>query len=122
MKVAMLPLFFLANSVYADLFVHPMEFKNTEAQKSQVISYIKAKVRQDYCNSDLDMCDNLTLRAMEQENLNAFKNATKATNRRVMDKVISDYCNSGLNMCDYITIYSMYVENVNAGEEELTWD
>lgn len=107
--------------VIAAEFIHPMDFKNTSAEKSQVIEYIKQKVHKDYCQSDVDMCDNITLRAMENENLNAFKKATQATNRSVMDRVIKDYCESDVDMCDYVTIYMMYKENEEAGAQELQW-
>ena len=75
-------------------FIHPMDFDGSEAQKKEVVEYIKARVKQEYCDGSLDMCQNVTLRMVEDENLRAFKKATKATNREVMDKVISDYCGS----------------------------
>lgn len=102
-------------------FIHPMDFDGSEAQKQEVIEYIKAKVRKDYCDSGIDMCQNSTLRMMESENLSAFKKATKATNREVMDRVIKDYCESGIDMCNYQNILMMYKENEKAGKEELSW-
>jgi hypothetical protein len=103
-------------------FIHPMDFDGTEAQKQEVIEYIKFRVKKEYCDGTLNMCQNTTLRMMEQENLNAFKKATQATDRAVMDKVIADYCgSSSVNMCNYTTILMMYQENVNAGEQTLTW-
>ena len=102
-------------------FIHPMDFDGSEAQKQEVIEYIKAKVRKDYCDSGKDMCQNSPLRMMESENLSAFKLATKATNREVMDRVIKDYCESGIDMCNYQNILMMYKENEKAGKEELSW-
>jgi hypothetical protein len=58
---------------------------------------------------------------MEEKNLKAFKEATKATNRNIMDRVIKDYCNSGLDMCNYTTILMMYKKNVQAGGKSLSW-
>ena len=98
-----------------------MDFNGSETQKNEVIQYIKARVRSDYCDGELDMCQNTTLRMMEKENLKAFKNATQATDRKTMNRVIKDYCNSGLDMCNYTTIYMMYKENVSAGEDDLDW-
>ena len=108
------------NSVAGE-FIHPMDFNGSEAQKQTVINYIKARVKHDYCESGLDMCQNTILRMMESENLSAFKSATKATDRAVMDRVIRDYCQSGLDMCNYSTIFMMYQENVKAGAKSLEW-
>lgn len=101
-------------------FIHPMDFDGSEAQKQEVIEYIKGNVKKDYCEQ-LDMCQASNLRMMEQENLNAFKKATKAKNRKIMDQVIKDYCNSGLDMCSYSNILMMYEENNKADKEELSW-
>jgi hypothetical protein len=113
-------LFFVTRDVVAG-FVNPMDFNGSEAQKNEVIDYIKARVRHDYCNSGVDMCQNTTLRMMEKENLRAFKEATRANNRAVMNRVIHDYCNSGVDMCNYTTILMMYKENIKAGKESLSW-
>ena len=102
-------------------FIHPMDFDGSAAQKKEVVEFIKAQVKHDYCEGNLDLCQNTTLRMMEQENLNAFKKASKATDRAVMDQVIRDYCGGGLDLCNYSTIYMMYQENVKAGNQELTW-
>ncbi len=102
-------------------FIHPMDFDGSEAQKQEVIDYIKAKVRKDYCDSGIDMCQNTTLRMMESQNLDAFKEATKAQNREVMDRVIKDYCNSGIDMCNYSNILMMYQQNEDAGKKDLSW-
>lgn len=102
-------------------FVHPMDFNGSEAQKNEVIGYIKDRVKHEYCNSQLDMCQETTLRMMERQNLEAFKVGTKATNRTVMDRVIKDYCNSTLDMCSYVTIIMMYKKNVEASGQSLSW-
>lgn len=102
-------------------FIHPMDFNGSETQKKEVINYIQARVKHDYCNSGLDMCQNTTLRMMENQNLKAFKEASKASNRAVMNRVIKDYCNSGLEMCNYTTILMMYKQNLKAGAKSLAW-
>ena len=95
-------------------FVHPMDFDGSEQQKNEVIQYIKDRVRKDYCDSGLDMCQATTLRMMEKQNLISYKNSTRAMNRQIMDRVIKDYCDSGLDMCNYTTIEMMYKQNADA--------
>lgn len=89
-------------------FIHPMDFDGSDAQKQEVIEYIKSRVKHDYCDGQLDMCQAMTLRMMEQQNLNSFKKATKAKNRAIMDRAIKDYCHGGIDMCSYDTIWIMY--------------
>jgi hypothetical protein len=107
-------------NAFAD-FIHPMDFDGSKAQKNRVIQIIKNRVKKDYCDSGLDMCQSTTLRMMESENLKAFKNASQAKNRKIMDRVIKDYCNSGLDMCSYSNIFMMYQENLKASEASLSW-
>lgn len=102
-------------------FINPMEFDGSEAQKNEVIQYIKDRVHKDYCEGALDMCQESTLRMMERENLDAFKQATQAKDKKIMDKVIKDYCHSALDMCNYSTINMMYNENMKASKESLQW-
>lgn len=102
-------------------FINPMEFDGSEAQKKEVIEYIKARVHKDYCEGKLDMCQDTTLRMMERENLDAFKQASQAQDKKIMDKVIKDYCRSGLDMCNYSTINMMYNENLKASKDKLEW-
>jgi hypothetical protein len=100
-------------------FIHPKEFDGSEAQKREVVSYIKNRVKQDYCET-LDMCQEVMLRMMETENLKAFKNLIKAKNRKVLDRAIHDYCGS-VDMCTYQMIEMMYNENIKAQDQELSW-
>jgi hypothetical protein len=102
-------------------FIHPMDFDGSDAQKQEVIEYIKSRVKHDYCDGQLDMCQAMTLRMMEQQNLNSFKKATKAKNRAIMDRAIKDYCHGGIDMCSYDTIWIMYHENLKASNEDLSW-
>ncbi len=95
-----------------------MDFDGSEAQKARVLEIVKSRVRKDYCEGMIDMCQPTTLRMMEKENLAAFKQAAKATNRVVMDQVIKTYCEGSVDMCNYTTIWMMYQQNVNAAEAE----
>ncbi|POW59040.1 hypothetical protein C3408_05580 [Candidatus Pantoea alvi] len=102
-------------------FVHPLDFDGSEAQKKEVISYIQKRVKADYCDGQLDMCQPTTLRMMEKQNLNAFKKLTKVTDRQVLDRVIKDYCQGTLDMCSYTTLEMMYKQNAKATKQELSW-
>ncbi|QJT21672.1 hypothetical protein IBG34_04780 [Aeromonas media] len=102
-------------------FIHPMDFDGSEAQKQQVIQYIKERVKHDYCDGQLDMCQATTLRMMEQQNLDSFKKASQAKERAIMDRAIKDYCHGGIDMCSYDTIWMMYRENLKASNEDLSW-
>lgn len=119
--ILILSLLIISGPISAASFIHPYGFKETPENKAAVINYIKEKVKDQYCNSGIDMCDSITLRMMEKQNLNAFKKLTKAPNKEILDRVIKDYCNSGLDMCDYITIKMMYDQNQKAANEELEW-
>jgi len=105
--------------VLAADFIHPMDFDGSDAQKNKVVQIIKARVKKDYCGT-VDMCQPSMLRMMEQQNLNAFKDATKATNREIMDRVIKDYCYT-VDLCNYTTILMMYKENLRASRQQLEW-
>lgn len=100
-------------------FVHPMDFDGSDAQKNEVMEYIKARVKKEYCGM-VDMCQPTMLRMMEQQNLDAFKQATQAKNRAIMDRVIRDYCGA-VDMCNYQNIFMMYQQNVQAAENKLQW-
>lgn len=102
-------------------FINPMDFDGSESQKQEVINYIQAKVKADYCDGQLDMCQPTTLRMMEQQNLKSFKELTQAKDRKIMNGVIKDYCDSSLDMCNYTTIEMMYQQNLKANNQELSW-
>lgn len=102
-------------------FIHPLDFDGSEAQKAEVIKYIKDRVHKDYCEGQLNMCQESTLRMMEQENLRAFKEATQAKDRKIMDNVIETYCKGALDMCTYSNIQMMYNENEKASKQDLKW-
>jgi hypothetical protein len=66
------------------------------------------------------MGDASTLRMMEKETLTAFKQLTKVTNTKLLQKVIETYCKIG--MCDYNTFLMMYKEEEKASKEDLNWN
>jgi len=98
-------------------FVSPINFTPTESNKKRVIEYIEKQVKEDY--SAIDMDDPSTLRMMEKENLNAFKELTKVKNTGLLNSVIKTYCEIG--MCNYSTILMMYNEQNKASKESLSW-
>lgn len=108
---------FFPSIVFSAQFFHPLDFKGGAAEKKQVISYIEDNVKATYTN--IGMGDPATLRMMENEELNAFKELRKADNRKLLDSVIKTYCNIG--MCNYSTILMMYNEQVNASKKSLSW-
>lgn len=121
MLKGILVLLALMPAIAAAGFIHPMDFNGSEAQKKEVVEYIKARVKHDYCDGQIDMCQATTLRMMEQQNLESFKKATQAKDRDIMDRAIKDYCHGGIDMCSYDTIWMMYQENLKASNEDLNW-
>jgi hypothetical protein len=120
MKILFVFLVFLSVNAFAD-FIHPMDFDGSDAQKQRVIQIIKSRVKKDYCEGTIDMCQDTTLRMMENQTLKAFKQASQATNRKIMDRVIKDYCSGAIDMCSYITIMMMYRQNLQASQKKLDW-
>ncbi|WP_447789966.1 MULTISPECIES: hypothetical protein [Pseudomonas] len=103
----------------AATIINPMDFDGSEAQKKLVIDSITATVKKDYCEK-INMCQESTLRMLEKQNLEAFKEATKATDRKIMNAVIHDYCEK-IDMCNYGTILMMYKKNSDESKKTLTW-
>lgn len=104
-------------SLFSQSFVSPIGFVENEANKQKVISYIKKQVKDDY--SAIGMDDPVTLRLMEKENLDAFKQLTKVSDKDLLKEVIKTYCE--IDMCNYSTILLMYNEQKKASEETLEW-
>jgi hypothetical protein len=107
----------MTSNVFGQEFVNPIGFKMTEENKAKVIAYIKKQVKEDY--SKIGMDDPMTLRMMEKENLDAFKELIKVKNPGLLGKVIKTYCDIG--MCNYVTIWMMYQEQNKASQEDLDW-
>lgn len=106
-----------ANSISAIELIHPLDFKGTEAEKRRVIAYIEENVKETY--TAIGMGDPLTLRMMENEELNSFKALMKKENRDLLDNVIRQYCTIG--MCNYSTFLMMYNEQNRASNQKLEW-
>jgi hypothetical protein len=51
--------------VFAD-FIHPMDFDGSETQQNKVIVIIKQRVKNDYCEGTIDICQATILRMIEQ--------------------------------------------------------
>jgi hypothetical protein len=117
MKKILIILFFLPTIGFGQSFVSPINYTNTETNQKRVISYIKKDVKETY--SSIGMDDPLTLRMMEKENLNAFKELIKISNTALLQSVIDTYCEIG--MCNYNTILMMYREQSRANNESLEW-
>lgn len=98
---------------------HPMDFDGSEAQKAEVIEFITKVTKSQYC-TNLNMCQDVTLRRMERANLDAFKKLTEAKNRKILDQVIDAYCTK-LNNCNFIILERMYRRNLEASQQKLTW-
>lgn len=118
-KIFTIFLFLFSISAKAQ-FIHPLDFNGSESQKKAVIAYIQDRVNSDYCEK-VDMCQETTLRMMEQENLEAFKRLTQAKSREILDRAIHDYCGK-VDMCTYQTLEMMYNENLKKSSEKLSWD
>lgn len=103
--------------VFATDLPHPLDFKGSDTEKEKIVAYIQLNVKETY--SAIGMDDPVTLRMMEEEELNAFKQLTKVTNRKLLDSVIKTYCEIG--MCNYTTILMMYQEQLKASQKELEW-
>ena len=102
---------------FGQSFVSPINYVNNETNQKKVISYIQKDVKKTY--SAIGMDDPSTLRMMEKENLNAFKELIKVKDTSLLQKVIKTYCEIG--MCNYSTILMMYKEQNKANNETLEW-
>jgi len=105
------------SNLFAQSFVSPIGFTPNETNKQKVISFIKKEVKDTY--SAIGMGDPSTLRMMEKENLEAFKELTTVTNLSLLKNVIKTYCEIG--MCNYSTILMMYNEQNKASKKTLEW-
>jgi hypothetical protein len=107
----------IAQSIVAQSFVSPIGFVQTEANQQKVIRFIESQVKRDM--SAIGMNDPMTLRMMEQENLDAFKELIRVSNTAMLRQVIETYCEIG--MCNYATIWMMYQEQRDASQQNLKW-
>jgi len=107
----------ITSAMFAYELIHPLDFKGSEEEKTQVIKQIEKNVEETYCA--IGMCDASTLRMMEEEELNSFKELMNVENRKLLDSVIATYCEIG--MCSYSTILMMYEEELSASKQKLGW-
>lgn len=117
MKKVILLMCSISFSAFSADFVHPKKFSGSEQDKAEVVSYIKANVKETY--TKIGMGDPSTLRMMEKEELSSFKQLTQVNNVGLLDNVITTYC--GLGMCNYNTLLMMYNEQNKAASQELEW-
>jgi hypothetical protein len=117
MKKILIFIFVSFVSLNASDFIHPLDFKGTQAEKQKVMNFIVKQVKDTY--TKIGMGDPSTLRMMEGQELASFKELTKVKNRQLLDSVITQYCNIG--MCDYSTIKMMYNEQNQASKKKLSW-
>ena len=108
---------FVCSALFAEGFIHPLDFRGTEQEKQAVIAFIQENVKETY--TAIGMGNPATLRMMEKVELGAFKELTQAKNRKLLDGVIETYCSIG--MCNYSTISMMYEEQLKASQEKLAW-
>jgi hypothetical protein len=104
-------------SLFSQSYISPVGFNNSDYNRSKVIEYIKYDVKKSY--SAIGMDDPSTLRMMEKENLDAFKQLLNAKDKSLLKNVEKQYCNIG--MCNYTTILMMYNEQYKASNETLKW-
>lgn len=100
-------------------FVSPLAFDGSYAQKEEVIQFIKSNVHKIYCEDAPDACGDSTLRVMEKYELVSFKQATEATDKKIMQQVIDTYCKGKSEMCSYSTVVMMYRQNLKASPQKL---
>jgi len=117
MKKIILLITIISGFGFATSFVSPINFSGSQAEKDRVVDYIKKDVKRTY--SQIGMDDPMTLRMMEKENLDAFKELLSVKNTSLLQRVITQYCNIG--MCNYTTIKMMYYEQNKASTKKLTW-
>jgi len=117
MKKLILLLLFIPLVSFGQSYVSPIGFVNNDINKNKVIKYIEYDVKKTY--SAIGMGDASTLRMMEKENLNAFKELLKAKNKSILKSVEKKYCDIG--MCNYNTILMMYKEESKAASQTLEW-
>ena len=107
----------LTSSLFSQSFVSPINFVSNETNKQKVIAFIKSSVKAEY--TKIGMGDPATLRMMENENLKAFKELVKVSDKKLLQSIIDTYCEIG--MCNYTTFIMMYNEQFKAKNQSLEW-
>lgn len=111
-------IFLLVSSLaFGASFVDPGAFKGSASEKEQVVAWIKYNIKEEY--SAIGMDDAMTLRMMETEDLNAFKELTQVDDKELLKRVIKDYTSIGMDT--YNVIWMMYQEQKKASNKTLSW-
>lgn len=98
-------------------FINPMNFNGTDKEKDEVIEFIKVSTKK---SLELIGMDSDTLkREMEQQQLNSFKELTKATDKEVMEKCIKNL--EMIGTLDYTLLKGTYDQEISAKNKELKW-
>ncbi len=116
-KLLLLSCCFLSVNLFSQSFVSPINFIQSETNQNKVVRFIEKNVYETYTKIGMD--DPTTLRMMENEELNCFKELIKVRNTSLLSRVIEQYCNIG--MCNYATILMMYEEQNKSSQESLSW-
>lgn len=98
-------------------FINPMNFNGTDKEKEEVIEFIKMSTKK---SLELIGMDSDTLkREMEQQQLDSFKELTKATDKEVMEKCIKNL--EMIGTLDYTLLKGTYDQEISAKNKELKW-
>lgn len=96
-------------------FVHPIDFDGSDIKTKEVMEFIEVKVRADYCNSVVNVCDPDTLNMMQEHSFDSFEKLINTTDKEILAQVVDYYCSSYSDtFCDYNTIYIMYAKELEA--------
>jgi hypothetical protein len=100
-------IFLLINSLaFSASFLNPNTFKGTEKEKKAVVAWIKQNIKEEY--SAIGMDNPSTLRMMEKQDLDCFKNLLQVKDKALLEEVIKTY--SSIGMDTYNTFWMMYQE------------
>jgi hypothetical protein len=111
-------IFLLVSSLaFGANFVNPSSFKGTQKEKEAVVAWIKQNIKEEY--SAVGMDDPMTLRMMENEDLNAFKALTQVTDKDLLKNVMKQYRAAGMDT--YNVLLMMYKEQKKASNSSLNW-
>lgn len=98
-------------------FINPMDFNGTDKEKEYIIEFIKEHTKKslDLIGMDSDILK----REMEQQQLNSFKELTKAKDREVMENCIKNL--KMIGNYDYTLLKASYDQEMSAKDKKLEW-
>lgn len=98
-------------------FINPMDFNGTDKEKEYIIEFIRENTKKslDLIGMDSDILK----REMEQQQLNSFKELTKAKDRVVMENCIKNL--KMIGNYDYSLLKASYDQETSAKNKELKW-